>query len=125
MHSALYHSALISTGLPVRRDHPVADLGVHPCQLNARLAAREQPVLVAADAVPGAGRVMRENVVHTGVKRFDGGGILRVSEIATQGVDVPQRSVHAVVVRRFEVGRCIVGKAIRDHAGVDVPGKGS
>ena len=42
-----------------RRDHPIADLGVHPGELHARLAGVEQTVVrVNVNVMAGAAQVM-------------------------------------------------------------------
>src|SRR6266550_5507060 len=43
------------------RYNPVAHLGVHPCELHARNARREQPILIHVDAVARASQVATQN----------------------------------------------------------------
>ncbi len=40
-----------------RRYHPIADLGIHPRQLNAWLSAGQQSVAIGADAVAGSAKM--------------------------------------------------------------------
>src|SRR5262249_22445600 len=57
--SALYHKALISTGLPMRGvTTQIADTSIHPGQLHALFAGMKQPVgRINSDAVARAGEV--------------------------------------------------------------------
>ena len=57
-----------------RRDHAVADLRVHPRQLQAGLAAREQAVGVGADAVARAARVAVDDRARRASRSSSGRG---------------------------------------------------
>ena len=87
-----------------RCHHPVAHLGVHPGQLDARHACRQQSVGVAADAEARPPRVSLEDGAHGtsqavplvlrhGARPAAGGG-----QVVVHRHDVPQRRVHAVVL---------------------------
>ncbi len=106
-----------------RRHHPVADLGVHPRELDAGHAARQQPIGIGADAVAraaevalddgGDGRAQRGAI---GGVEGAGAGVGRLHQVADTGHE-PQRGVDGVVLGLAPtVGKAVRQHALRDHA---------
>ena len=103
MASALSHKAWISTGLPMRGDNPVTDLHVHPGELDAGLASREQPIRVDPHAVARALVVAIQDTVDRLAERLLLGlahphlGLVCGFQVVMHGNHEPQGRVHRVV----------------------------
>ncbi len=97
-----------------RCDDPVAHLGVHPGELDAGLACREQPVVVGADAVSSTSSVARQNRLDGVLEQLAVSlrDALRELEKIVDGHHVPERGVDGVELRCLAVVR----EAVRQHA---------
>ena len=85
-----------------RGHHPVADLGVHPGQLHAGLPRAQEAVgLVLAYAVARPLPVPADDVGQPRVELGEERVILRGGVIGADGLDVPERGVDRVVLRRL------------------------
>ena len=100
MRSALYQSAWTSTGLPSSRRHdPIADLGVHPRQRNARRSRAQEAVVVHANAVPRAAIVPRHGVREHRQQLIENERLVAAGlEIAVRRDEEPERRIDGVVV---------------------------
>jgi hypothetical protein len=105
-----------------RRDHPVADLGVHPGELHAGHARREKAVFVHADAEARTMTIAMQDLLH-GVRQPLCQSFVkpaRSREKIVDGDDVPERGVDRVEFWLLAG----VGKAVRKHAFGDRIGPG-
>ena len=109
-------------GLPrARGNDPVADFGVHPGELHAGAAGKEQ-------TVGGIGMNVVARALHVGInnpgenwKKFlQRRGVLRGREILADGLEIPERGIHGVVFG-LAAG---VRKIVRQHPAINVARKG-
>ncbi len=99
-----------------RSDDPIAELGVHPSELDASGAGEKQRVGgIDFDVVASAANM---GVHDSGEDRKQFAKEIEVvsrGEIKTDGLEIPKRGVDGVVLRRAASIRKIIGK----HASVD------
>ncbi len=98
-----------------RHDAPV-DARVHPGELLARLARREEAVHVAADAEARAAQVPLDDLDEARVDLPAERVVARRLVVGADGLDEPEGAVDVVVLGLGP----LVGEAVRDHAAVDV-----
>ena len=99
-----------------RRDHVIADARVHPGQLHPWLASAQQSVVIRFDAVPRAAHVPIDDVVEHGIERDRQVPVTAALDIGVDCVEIPQRGIDGVVLRRF----VRIRKAIGQHALADM-----
>src|SRR2546426_599644 len=98
-----------------RGDDPIADLGVHPGELNTRLTAGEQSIFSSANAISRALDMPIDDVLQTSVQMIlNEGTVAAILQQRPYSLEEPQCGVHSVVLRRF----VRVGKAVRQHSAI-------
>ena len=101
-------------------NHPIANLRVHPGQLHSWLTGEEQTVGVDVDVVARTTHVPVDDVAQARVKMLTYEGVIAcVFDQCPYGFEKPQGGVCGVVLGCFAG----IGKAIRQHALIDVVGK--
>ena len=109
-----------------RRDHPVAHLGVHPGELNPRLAGVQQAVVrVDANGVARPAPVPVDDLRQRGKQLRDERKIAGVQQVLMDGMEVPEGGVHRVVLRHHRAVINSVRKPVGKHAPVEVAPKGT
>ena len=108
-------------GLAVsRRDDPVTDLGIHPGELNSRIAGLDQPIGIHLDAVASSPYVPFDNIRHDGIEVISHERIIcGVLQQRAHGFEVPERRVDRVVFGSFSG----IWKTIRQHSPIHVFGE--
>ncbi len=106
-----------------RRDDPVADLRVHPGELDPGDASRQQAIGVRADPIAGPSRIAFEDCVDGARQRaavrdrHPPSDAIAGRQILESGDDEPQRRVDRVVFRSLPLVREPVGQhPFRDFA---------
>jgi hypothetical protein len=99
-----------------RSDHVVADLRVHPGELQARSARRQETIGLEADAVARAAGIalydlLRRSFERRALARRQSGAV-RFQQLP-DAEHVPERCVDRVVLRRL---RWVVREAVGQHA---------
>ena len=105
-----------------RRHHPVAHLGIHPGELHARLAGAQQAVRIHADSVARAALVPGDDV--RAARRRGGCGRNRSRPCTRPRLERLRRTTASRRRCCIRASRPRSGKAIRQHALVDVGGEG-
>ena len=80
-----------------RRHHPAVDEGVHPGELDAGRALREQPVVVDVDVERGALAMAAHDVLQDRQQLLDERVVAGDGVVAVQRVEEPERRVGGVV----------------------------
>src|SRR5262249_58763897 len=85
-----------------RGDNPVAESRVHPRQLDAGLSRPEQAVAsILLDSVTRAFTVEAHGLLEHGEQLLEKSVVLCGRVIRTDGLEVPERCVHRVVLGRL------------------------
>src|SRR5512132_4906 len=93
------------------RDHPIADLGVHPRELDTGLTACQKAVAVQADPIAGAAGMPVDDFLQLRIEsRAYKVIITRVLQVGADGFEKPERCVDGVVFGWFPRLREAVGK---------------
>src|SRR5688572_8097834 len=96
-----------------RRNNPIADLCVHPCELDACAAGIKQTVGINVYIVPRTPNVPFDDVYQFFVKKVAYElSVLRFLQIRSRGFEKPKRRVDGVVLGFF----ANVRKTIREHS---------
>src|SRR5262249_45241816 len=83
---------------PPWRDHPIADLGVHPGQLIALLPLAQQTILwIHPNAEVRAAQMVLDNVEQLRNHESERSLISRYVEIAIQGMEKPQGGIGRMI----------------------------
>ena len=102
-HAGEQHQRVVPEGVDLdglaapRRHHPAVDEGVHPRELDARRALREQPVVVHVDVERGALAMAAHDVLQHRQQLLDERVIAGDGVVAVQRVEEPERRVGGVV----------------------------
>ena len=103
-----------------RGDDEVADLGVHPGQLGAFLAAFEKPVGAGVDTEQRAALVPGDDLAKNGVKVLPHElHVARVFDIRADGFEIPKGCVDGVIFGRAGFGEAVGKQPLVDVLGED------
>ena len=105
-----------------RREDVIADLGVHPGELGAGLAGREEAVArIDPDAVSRSFEMETEDLLQRRQDLLREAVVARRRDVGKSGLEEPERGVDCVVLGRLAA----VGESIRQKSSIAVGEEGA